>query len=1424
MSWTKGISLDSQDDWEDYSGRIESIASALELEACFRVPVRLTDDVKDRTVLDATDPESAQPQEVLELTDEDWKTYLETKDQTDISKAHKKAHSVIVLTVGKKCSHLTRIKKHAGYTWARLRITFEGTSQVRLLTLYRSLFTKSIREFSDDFTRYSSSIENLAAMLTGLGKKPDDVLLIVAMLLGLPEDRFGNIIEIIFQADGITFAQAASRIQSHVDRVASSESKDNGSLNNLNDRRERNNRGNNGKADWKKNAVCHHCGIKGHIKKECRKLKRLLEKRAKEKEAKNRGRDRNNNLEDRQDEADDGWDGLWNIQSGPRHSRHTALIDNGCTRHVTDRKDLFFTFKPEKNRSIVGFGGSKPSLGSGSIRLQTSHGVLTLHDVAYIPEAQGTFIAERKLTTLDGYKLSTDHVKGIITVSDAQNRMVAQSDPKLHEFLHLVQFKKFEKPRVNHLRVLSDSDAIRKLHLGLCHQSTHVIRKTVQAVTGLPTLKFPSPTAKDPPCEPCMTTKAKRRHFGNKLRSEPNPQGVTIHLDLKTCLTPSVDGHRHYVTMITEDERFVAAAPMRTKHIFHHYTSFVRSLEAKTGKKVIRFKSDCGGEFMNHRVRNWNSQRGIDSHYCPPYTPETNGLAERTIQWLHKAVKVILKQSGMPLRYWNWALKYAVWVRNRLVNSYNPDKTPYELLLNKKPSLKHLHPFGCIGYRTIPKSRRVQGGFGDAGQRCRMLGYDKEDNWFWVLTPDRKIIKTTNVRFFDLHFKFPSINPPAPRFNPLEAVKPSGGVDQEVPQEFKTPERVGQDEKIVSTPRTPSRNTPRNLFKDFKDTPAPPTSPRSTSSLSSDPNSSADDLKLDTKHRQSAGKVPKSSLSTLGQPPDDSPEQTRPLREAKRKTKDPPQSAFWLNGTKGFDDYYDYLLSVNEPKSYKEAKAQGDRWDKAMEEEISALERNKTWTIVKREPWMNVISCRWLFKEKTNKSNIVYRLKARLVARGFQQRGVSFDAKFSPTVRQESLRLVIAKAASEGWTLTTCDVNNAFLHGHLQEPVYMTIPEGLHHEHDPKLHCCKLNRGLYGLQVSARAWNEEFNDFLISLGFKRSVSDPCVYTLKHEHGEMILCVYVDDLIIGSSNENELSKSVVRKISEKCGIKECKPLDYVLGMEVIQQKGQTLLSQKAYIQRLLEKHQMQNCNGVTTPMSPSIKLDRDPNGEPADETLCRSIIGGLAFCMTCTRPDIAYAVSKLSRYLNAPTKSHLQAARHLLRCLKHTQDYCLRYPQHGSDQVDIWVDADLGGCLDTRRSTSGRLIFYKGCLISWKSQRQSVPAKSTAEAEYISLSDAITDSIWLKNLAKEIDFDFKDSIIHEDNQACIQIAKNPIITQRTKGIDIKCHHSRCYIQNGTFQIRKTASADQLADMCTKPLSPKAVQPFIDEIFAKSRDDP
>ena len=227
-----------------------------------------------------------------------------------------------------------------------------------------------------------------------------------------------------------------------------------------------------------------------------------------------------------------------------------------------------------------------------------------------------------------------------------------------------------------------------------------------------------------------------------------------------------------------------------------------------------------------------------------------------------------------------------------------------------------------------------------------------------------------------------------------------------------------------------------------------------------------------------------------------------------------------------------------------------------------------------------------------------------------------------------------------------------------------------------------------------------------------------------------------------------------KIRAKYGVKGEGQLEFVLGIEVIQKEDCIMLGQKAYVEKLLQRHNMSDCKGVKTPISPSFKLTKDDGSEPANESEYRSIIGGLAYCMTGSRPDIAFAVSKLSSYLNYPTKTHLGAAKHILRYLSATKDFYLCYPKNGEAGWEIWSDSDWGGCLD-----------------------------------------------------------FKNALVHEDNKPCIQIANNPVLTQRCKSIDIPYHHARDHIKAGTFKTNKVASEEQLADCLIKALPPpKLAQNF------------
>jgi hypothetical protein len=339
----------------------------------------------------------------------------------------------------------------------------------------------------------------------------------------------------------------------------------------------------------------------------------------------------------------------------------------------------------------------------------------------------------------------------------------------------------------------------------------------------------------------------------------------------------------------------------------------------------------------------------------------------------------------------------------------------------------------------------------------------------------------------------------------------------------------------------------------------------------------------------------------------------------------------------------------------------------------------------------------------------------------------------------------------------------------------------------------------------------------MSRGFKRCLADPCVYVYEKDGIVLHLAIYVDDTVI-SSNNKEFRDNLVSAINEKYGCKDHGELEYILGLEKLEDESYFYLTQRNYIDVLLKRFDMEDCKGAGLPMAASLKLDSDPDGAPCDQSLYRQVIGGIAYVAIGTRPDICFALSKLSRYLNAPTKTHLEAAMFILRYLKKTKEYALKFAK-GDKKSDLkmYVDSDFAMCLDTRRSTSGCVLLYNTSAFHWRSKRQPMPAWSTAEAEYISLAEGQREALWANMLMQELGAATKRIETFKDNKACIRIAENPVLTQRTKSLNLMYHFARHYVQEGIFTLTKIPTAKNLADILTKAVTPTVVKFFRERVF-------
>lgn len=445
-----------------------------------------------------------------------------------------------------------------------------------------------------------------------------------------------------------------------------------------------------------------------------------------------------------------------------------------------------------------------------------------------------------------------------------------------------------------------------------------------------------------------------------------------------------------------------------------------------------------------------------------------------------------------------------------------------------------------------------------------------------------------------------------------------------------------------------------------------------------------------------------------------------------------------------------------------------------------------------------------MFRTKLNADGSINKHKARLVVKGYAQVfGVDFSETFAPVARLDTIRLALALAAQKGWKVFQLDVKSAFLNGYLQEEIYVDQPEGFEVE-GQKDKVYLLKKALYGLKQTPRAWYSRIDEYLLSIGFTKSLSESTLYVKCLSSDILIVSLYVDDLLVTGSNNVfvEEFKQDMMKVFE---MTDCGEMAFFLGMEVKQNEKGIFISQKKYAKEILKKFQMENCKHVDTPMVLKLKLGKEDGAEKVDETDFRSLIGCLMY-LTATRPDIMHAVSILSRFIHCAKEVHLQAAKRVLRYIKGTLDYGVWFNYNQDFNFHGFSDSDWGGSLDDMKSTSGYCFTLGSGMFSWSSKKQDIVAQSTAEAEFIAAAAAVNQALWLRKILVDLQMtQAEPTRVFVDNQAAIAISNNSVFHGKTKHFNIKLYFLREVQKEGEVLLQYCKTEDQLADIFTKTLS-------------------
>jgi len=867
-------------------------------------------------------------------------------------------------------------------------------------------------------------------------------------------------------------------------------------------------------------------------------------------------------------------------------------------------------------------------------------------------------------------------------------------------------------------------------------------------------------------------------------------------------------GYSYFLTIVDAYSRFTWIYPLKLKsHTLTTFQTFKTMVELQLNHKIKAVQSDGGGEFRP--FTKFLNEHGIIHRLTCPHTHHQNGSVERKHRHIVETGLTLLAHAKMPLSFWDHAFLTATYLINRMPTPTLNHKSPFFMLYLQFPDYKFLKCFGCSCFPFLRPYNTQKLDF--HSKECIFLGYSPSHKGYKCLDLTGKIFISKDVVFNEHRFPYKELFPTQSCISELNN---SPVLSTFLP----TPATTISSSPSSYCPSSISHSSPILPTNPATSTTSPPpqhnTSPSPVGSSFSPNFSGTSHFRSDVVFNPTpitivspsdADTTPSLESSSIHSSP--SPESSPPVAAPHRIH---PQNTHSM-ATRGKRGVVQprlqprLLLTQFEPTGYKQA-LKDPQWYHAMQVEYDALQHNQTWTLVPLPPNREAIGCKWVFRLKENPDGTINKYKARLVAKGFHQKaGFDYTETFSPVVKPVTVRIILTLAVTNQWSLQQLDINNAFLNGYLTEEVYMVQPPGFE-QTDPSL-VCKLNKALYGLKQAPRAWFDRLKTALIKLGFQSSKCDPSLFTL-HAHNQCtFILVYVDDIIITGSSDS-LIKQLVQQLNSEFSLKDLGKLDYFLGIEVHHSNsGSLLLSQTKYIRDLLTKANMEKANSMASPMASSTKLSKFGSNQVADPTFFRSIVGGLQY-VTITRPEISYSVNKVCQFLSAPLDDHWKAVKRILRYLQGTLNHGLLIkaaPLHAPLALTGFCDADWASDPDDRRSTSGACIYLGPNLVSWWAKKQTLVARSSAEAEYRSLAQASAEILWMQSLLHELKVPTKVPQIYCDNLSAVSLAHNPVLHSRTKHMELDIFFVREKVMNKSLLVSHVPAHDQWADILTKPLS-------------------
>ena len=867
-------------------------------------------------------------------------------------------------------------------------------------------------------------------------------------------------------------------------------------------------------------------------------------------------------------------------------------------------------------------------------------------------------------------------------------------------------------------------------------------------------------------------------------------------------------GTQEYLSLIVDEHtRFMSGWIISGKDkAIDHLKTWIPQAEKLTGRKLVYFLSDDGGEYRSSELKAFLIGQGVTIEKTTLHTPQHNARVERANRSVFEMTRSLLYRANLGTAFWGYAALAAIDILNhRIIPTHHMTKTPMELWTGLKPDMSHFRVFGCDTFAHVTQDANNLAKLEPRTVPCIHLGNsENRERGYLVYVPSlHKIMVRRDVTHSQQSFT-------------IGRDTLSGKSNCELMEWADASEKAINEMllgKAIADSGTPEKvNGPK------------------PSSHSSAP--------VQEKSRSSTRASKGVGPARYGRPDlrDFTPESLSQLNEMHEATAG--MAMLTVNDVPDPDQ-----SSVREPQTYEEAmqSAESAHWQRAMDEEIAALRSNQTWVTMPKPPHARPIGCKWIYKVKLKSDGSIERYKARLCAKGFSQKhGIDYHETFAPVMKYKSQRVLLSLATVWDYEADQMDVVTAFLNGEMKEEVYMDQPEGYMIPGDSTVTVCKLIKTLYGTKQAPREWNAALNCFLTdTLHMTRCKTDTCIYVKRTLTNRLFLIgVFVDDMTcIFSPHDRAEWNSLKADIQNKFKTKDQGPVSWMLGMEIKRNRprGTLSISTELLVNKVLDKFKMNNCNLTHTPEEQT-KLTKSQSPTTEEEKTkmqsipYRSAVGSLAYLALSSRPDITHAVNEVSSHFNDPGEPHWNAVKRIMRYLKGTKEKKLIYASPWSQAVEFenyvpsitaFSDADYAGCLDTRRSTTGYIVKLDGNTITWSTKRQSTVAASSTESEYMAITEAAKEVRWLIQFLEEIlgksRDSFKETIIYSDNQAAKEWSENDQDHNRSKHIDIRYHFIRDDIRNGIYKVEWISTQYQQADILTKGVGRNIFERLRDKIM-------